>query len=64
MPRVDGYQLARWMREEEQTSKRRAQAATRAESELDKIRLLSPESYGPLVAEIVETHRVDAQELR
>lgn len=114
MPRMDGYQLTRWMREDEQqravrmhpvfgltanaqseiiercleagmtrclfkpvgmetlallvaeveqTSKRRLQAATHGGSELDKIRLLSPESYTPLVNEIVTTHRADAREL-
>nr|WP_262381771.1 transporter substrate-binding domain-containing protein [Pseudomonas sp. WS 5406] len=115
MPRVDGYQLTRWIREDEQqravrmhpifgltanaqseiigrcleagmtrclfkpvgmetlallvgeveqTSKRRAQAAVAADSELDKIKLLSPESYGPLVNEILLTHRVDGYELQ
>ncbi|WP_249490798.1 transporter substrate-binding domain-containing protein [Pseudomonas sp. HS6] len=115
MPRVDGYQLTRWMREDEQqravrlhpifgltanaqseiidrclaagmtrclfkpvgmetlallvaeveqTSKRRVQAAIGADSELDKIRLLSPESYAPLVNEIVLTHRADGHELQ
>lgn len=49
--------------EVEQSTKRRAQAATNSGSELDKIRLLSPESYGPLVNELVRTHRQEGQEL-
>lgn len=47
----------------EQSTKRRAQAASNSGSELDKIRLLSPESYGPLVNELVRTHRQEGQEL-
>lgn len=55
--------LALLVAEVEQRSKRRVQAATEGDSELDKIRLLSPESYAPLVNEIVLTHRKDSQEL-
>ncbi|WP_409319247.1 ATP-binding protein [Pseudomonas sp. KCJK9016] len=47
----------------QQTSKRRAQAATSGGSELDKIRLLSPESFEPLVQEILQTHRDDRRSL-
>lgn len=49
--------------EVEQSTKRRAQAANNNGSELDKIRLLSPESYGPLVNELVLAHRQEGQEL-
>ena len=43
---------------------RRAQAAACSTGgELEKIRLLSPESYGPLVEEILKTHRADAIEM-
>lgn len=55
--------LALVVSEVEQVSKRRAQAAAATGSELDKIKLLSPESYGPLVQEIVLTHRQDSLEL-
>ncbi|WP_445177509.1 transporter substrate-binding domain-containing protein [Pseudomonas sp. McL0111] len=47
-----------------QTSKRRALAATNTGSELDKIRLLSPEAYAPLVEQIVLTHREDGSDLQ
>lgn len=55
--------LALVVAEVEQVSKRRAQAALATGSELDKIRLLSPESYASLVHEIVLTHREDGREL-
>lgn len=55
--------LASLIAEVEQTSKRRALAAAVTGSELDKIRLLSPESYAPLVKEMVLTHREDGNEL-
>jgi len=115
MPRMDGYELSRAMREFEQenamrmhpifgltanaqaqitercleagmtrclfkpvgieilsalvdevasTTQRRAQATANTGSELDKIKLLSPESYEPLVKQIVLTHREDANELQ
>jgi two-component system sensor histidine kinase EvgS len=47
-----------------QQSERRALAdASTKGGELEKIRLLSPESYAPLVEEILKTHRLDALEL-
>lgn len=55
--------LSSLIAEVEQTCKRRAQVAVSTGSELDKIRLLSPESYAPLVNEMVRTHRQDGQEL-
>jgi len=55
--------LALVVAEVEQVSKRRAQAALATGSELDKIKLLSPESYASLVHEIVLTHREDSREL-
>jgi two-component system sensor histidine kinase EvgS len=55
--------LAPLIAEVAQTSNRRALAAATTGSELDKIKLLSPESYAPLVKEIVLTHREDGNEL-
>lgn len=43
---------------------RREQASTVADCELEKIRLLSPESYAPLVETIVLTHREDSAMLK
>lgn len=55
--------LASLVSEVAKTSKRRALAAAATGSELDKIRLLSPESYAPLVKEMVLAHRQDSKEL-
>lgn len=55
--------LASLVSEVAKTSKRRALAAVATGSELDKIRLLSPESYAPLVKEMVLAHRQDGKEL-
>lgn len=55
--------LALVVAEVEQTSRRQAQATTSGGSELDQIRLLSPESYAQQVDEIVLAHRADADDL-
>ncbi|MDY7536389.1 transporter substrate-binding domain-containing protein [Pseudomonas sp. Bout1] len=47
----------------QQSERRALAAASNKGGELEKIRLLSPESYGPLVEEILKTHRQDALEL-
>lgn len=47
----------------QQCERRTLAAASNTGGELEKIRLLSPESYAPLVEEILKTHRQDALEL-
>lgn len=56
--------LTRLVGEVSKQCERRAQAAAcTTGGELEKIRLLSPESYGPLVEEVLKTHRADALEM-
>ena len=47
----------------QQSARRALAAASQSGGELEKIRLLSPESYGPLVEEIIKTHREDTLQL-
>ncbi|KTC63565.1 hypothetical protein AO262_24350 [Pseudomonas fluorescens ABAC62] len=56
--------LATLMAELAQASKRRALASASSASELDKLRLLSPESHAPLVISLIQTHQEDARQLQ
>jgi two-component system sensor histidine kinase EvgS len=47
----------------QQSERRALAAASTSGGELEKIRLLSPDAYGPLVEEILKTHRQDSLEL-
>ncbi|MFJ9990399.1 transporter substrate-binding domain-containing protein [Pseudomonas putida] len=55
--------LATLLNEVAQTTERRARAAQSTGSELDKLRLLSPESYSSLVQALVQAHQESASEL-